>query len=221
MRIAVADTGEGLLPEVAPHIFDRFRQADSTITRQYGGLGLGLAIVRHIVELHGGSVQASSDGPGLGTTVTVRLPVARPAGGPVERGAGGAAVPLGGTLSGLRILVVDDEYDARELLAAVLETAGATVTLVGSAGEALETLSKHPADVLLSDLAMPQRDGYDLMAELRTRGLAAGMVTVALSAQARPEDRERALAVGFDAHVAKPVDPGALAQTIRVLARRR
>jgi signal transduction histidine kinase/CheY-like chemotaxis protein len=222
VRMAVTDTGEGLLPEVAPHIFDRFRQADSTITRQYGGLGLGLAIVRHIVELHGGTVQAASEGPGLGTTVTVLLPVAGPEGSPEKRGPSGAAMPaaLGGTLSDLRILVVDDEYDARELLATVLETAGATVTLVGSAGEAIEALAKQPADVLLSDLAMPQRDGYDLMAELRTRGLAAGMVSVALSAQARPEDRERALAVGFHAHVPKPVDPEALAETICRLTRR-
>ena len=223
VRITVSDTGEGLLPEIAPHIFDRFRQADSTITRQYGGLGLGLAIVRHIVELHGGTVQASSEGPGLGTTMTVRLPVAGPASSPEDQARRrGAARPaaLGGTLDDLRILVVDDEYDARELLSAVLEAAGATVTLVGSAGEALEALAKHPADVLLSDLAMPQRDGYDLMSELRTRGLAGGMVSIALSAQARPEDRERALSVGFDAHIAKPIDPEALAETIRRLVRR-
>jgi signal transduction histidine kinase/ActR/RegA family two-component response regulator len=218
VRLAVTDTGEGLLPEIVPHIFDRFRQADSTITRQYGGLGLGLAIVRHIVELHGGSVQASSEGSGLGTTMTVLLPVPGPAGAPGERGPSGAAsAALAGRLSDLRILVVDDEYDARELLATVLETAGASVTLVGSAGEALEALAKHPADVLLSDLAMPQRDGYDLMGEVNTRGLAAGMVSIALSAQARPEDRERALAVGFHAHVAKPVDPEALVETIRRL----
>jgi CheY-like chemotaxis protein len=207
---------------VAPHIFDRFRQADSTITRQYGGLGLGLAIVRHIVELHGGTVQAGSDGPGLGTTVTVLLPVAGPPGTPEERGRGsGAATPaaFGGTLKELRILVVDDDYDAREFLAAVLEAAGATVTLVSSAAEALESLARHPADVLLSDLAMPQRDGYDLMTEVRTRRLATGMVSIALSAQARPEDRERALAVGFEAHVSKPVDPDALAETIRRLTR--
>jgi signal transduction histidine kinase/ActR/RegA family two-component response regulator len=219
VRIAVSDTGEGLLPEIAPHIFDRFRQADSTITRQYGGLGLGLAIVRHIVELHAGTVQAGSEGPGLGTTVTVRLPVTAPGGPQGPRGAA-LATALSGTLSGLRILVVDDEYDARELLAAVLETAGATVTLVGSAEEAVESLAKHRADVLLSDLAMPRRDGYDLMAELRTRGLAAGMLSIALSAQARPEDRQRALAVGFDSHVAKPVDPEALAETIGRLVRR-
>jgi signal transduction histidine kinase/ActR/RegA family two-component response regulator len=219
VRLAVTDTGEGLVPEIAPHIFDRFRQADSTITRQYGGLGLGLAIVRHIVELHGGSVQASSEGPGLGTTVTVQLPVqAAPSG---SGGLSSAAAPaLGGTLSDLRILVVDDEYDARELLATVLETAGASVTLVGSAGEALESLAKHPADVVLSDLAMPWRDGYDLVAELRTRGLATRLVCIALSAQARPEDRERALAAGFHEHVAKPVDPQALAETIRQLTGR-
>ena len=216
VRIAVTDTGEGLLPEIAPHIFDRFRQADSTITRQYGGLGLGLAIVRHIVELHGGTVQASSAGPGSGTTVTVLLPV--PGGpSPDERVSGAALPSLSGRLSNVRILVVDDEYDARELLATVLETAGATVTLVASAGEALDFLAKHPADVLLSDLAMPQRDGYDLMLELRSRSWDLDMVAIALTAQARPEDRQRALAAGFDAHVAKPVDPEALAETIRRL----
>jgi signal transduction histidine kinase len=222
VRITVADTGEGLLPEIAPHIFDRFRQADSTITRQYGGLGLGLAIVRHIVELHGGTVEASSAGPGLGTTVTVQLPVtgADASGGRERPDVATMPAALGGTLSGLRILVVDDEYDARELVAAVLETAGATVTLVGSTGEALEALAKHPADVLLSDLAMPERDGYDLMSELRTRGLGAGMVSIALSAQARPEDRERALTVGFHAHVPKPVDPEALAEAIHRFTRR-
>jgi signal transduction histidine kinase/ActR/RegA family two-component response regulator len=223
VRLAVSDTGEGLLPDVAPHIFDRFRQADSTITRQYGGLGLGLAIVRHIVELHGGTVQASSAGPGLGTTVTVLLPVAGPAISPADqagRHGGAKPVALGSSLDSLRILVVDDEYDARELLATVLEAAGATVTLVGSAGEALEALTKQPADVLLSDLAMPHRDGFELMSDLMTRGLAGRMVSIALSAQARPEDRERALAVGFDAHVAKPVDPAALAETIRRLSRR-
>jgi CheY-like chemotaxis protein len=221
VRLAVTDTGEGLLPEIVPHIFDRFRQADSTITRQYGGLGLGLAIARHIVELHGGTVQASSEGLGLGTTMTVLLPVSGPAGALEERGPRGAAsAALAGMLSDLRVLVVDDEYDARELLATVLETAGASVTLVGSVSEALEALAKHPADVLLSDLAMPQRDGYDLMGELKTRGLASATVSVALSAQARPEDRERALSAGFHAHVAKPVDPEALVDTIRRLSGR-
>jgi signal transduction histidine kinase/ActR/RegA family two-component response regulator len=223
VRLAVTDTGEGLLPDVAPHIFDRFRQADSTITRQYGGLGLGLAIVRHIVELHGGTVHASSAGPGLGTTVTVLLPVAGPAISPeaqARRRGDAEPAALASSLDALRIVVVDDEHDARDLVAAVLEAAGATVTLVGSASEALEALTKYPADVLLSDLAMPHRDGFELMSDLTTRGLAGRMVSIALSAQARPEDRERALAVGFDAHVAKPVDPEALAETIRRLSRR-
>ena len=224
VRITVTDTGQGLLPDVAPHIFERFRQADSTITRQYGGLGLGLAIVRHIVELHGGAVQATSDGPGLGSTFSVSLPVAGPAVPRPEADArAGTETPvaaLGGTLSDLRVLVVDDEDDARELLMTLLETAGATVTVVGSAAEALDTIAKQAPDVLLSDLAMPLRDGHDLMRELRARGLASGVIAVALSAQARPEDRERALASGFHAHVAKPVDPAALAAVIRSLARR-
>jgi CheY-like chemotaxis protein len=178
-----------LLPDVAPHIFERFRQADSTIRRRYGGLGLGLAIVRHIVELHGGTVQASSEGPGLGSTFFVSLPVAGPAVAREETspsGRRGTPAALGGTLSNLRVLVVDDEDDAREVLTAMLETAGATVTVVGSASEALDAVAKRAPDVLLSDLAMPLRDGYDLMHELSARGLADGVVAVALSAQARP-----------------------------------
>jgi len=224
VRITVTDTGQGLLPDVAPHIFDRFRQADSTITRQYGGLGLGLAIVRHIVELHGGAVQATSDGPGLGSTFSVSLPVAGPAVAHAEPDArAGTDTPvaaLGETLGDLHVLVVDDEDDARELLMTLLETAGATVTVVGSVAEALDTIAKQTPDVLLSDLAMPLRDGHDLMRELRARGLATGVIAVALSAQARPEDRERALASGFHAHVAKPVDPAVLAAVIRSLAGR-
>jgi signal transduction histidine kinase len=225
VRITVADTGQGLLPDVAPHIFERFRQADSTITRQYGGLGLGLAIVRHIVELHGGTVQAASEGPGLGSTFSVSLPVAGPALArdptSASADAGTPMAALGSTLSRLRVLVVDDERDARELLATLLETAGATVTVVSSAAEALDAVAKQPPDVLLSDLAMPLRDGYDLMREVRARGAADGVVAVALSAQARPEDRERALASGFHAHVAKPVDPATLAAVIRNLVGRR
>jgi PAS domain S-box-containing protein len=221
-QITVTDTGEGLLPDVAPHIFDRFRQADSTITRQYGGLGLGLAIVRHIVELHGGTVDAASEGPGRGTTITVRVPVAR---SPVAGDVGAATRRLAsdviaGALRDLRVLVVDDEYDARELLAAVLEAAGAAVTVVASADEALRALAKQPADVLLSDLAMPQRDGYELMRAARERGLVERLATIALSAQARPEDRQRALAAGFDSHVAKPVEPEAIVAEIRRLMHR-
>jgi signal transduction histidine kinase len=222
VRICVADTGEGLLPEVAPYIFERFRQADSTMTRHYGGLGLGLAIVRHIVQLHGGTVEAASDGPGRGTTVTVLLPIAGPAAFPERTVADpNAGATLSGTLSDLRVLVVDDEHDARDVLATMLETAGATVTIVSSAGEALDLLAKRQTDVLLSDLAMPERDGYDLMRDVRARRLGDGVVAIALSAQARPEDRDRALGAGFDAHMPKPVDPMVLAAEIRRLAGRR
>jgi CheY-like chemotaxis protein len=220
--VSVADTGEGLLPDVAPYIFERFRQADSTITRQYGGLGLGLAIVRHIVELHGGSVRAASDGPGLGTTVSVLLPVAPPAVAPVDMvGPRARSAPIAGTLGGLRVLVVDDEADARDLLTTMLETAGAVVSVVGTAAGALDALAKQRPDLLLSDLAMPLHDGYDLMREARGRGVAEGVAAIALSAQARPEDRARALAAGFDAHVAKPVDPDVLVAEIRSLIGRR
>jgi len=223
-QITVTDTGEGLLPEVAPHIFERFRQADSTITRQYGGLGLGLAIVRHIVELHGGAVRASSEGPGLGTTFSVEIPLAGP---PAARGArsaprAGAPDGVAGALRHLRVLIVDDEPDARDLLAAMLETAGALVTVAASAAEALDALGKKAQDVLLSDLAMPQRDGYELMRDARASGLAGGgIVAIALSAHARPEDRQRALAAGFHAHVSKPVELEAIVAEIRRLTRRR
>jgi CheY-like chemotaxis protein len=167
-------------------------------------------------------VEAASAGPGLGTTITVRLPLA----GPVragERAPAGPAIDaagIGDALRGLRVLVVDDEGDARDLLAAMLEGAGATVTVARSAGDALQALAGRPADVLLSDLAMPRGDGYELMREVRARGLADGLVAVALSARARPEDRERARAAGFHAHVAKPVEPEALAATLRRLVGR-
>jgi signal transduction histidine kinase/ActR/RegA family two-component response regulator len=222
VELTVADTGSGMSPETAPFIFDRFHQADSTITRQHGGLGLGLAIVRHIVELHGGSVRAASPGLGQGTTVTVVLPLAGPAlRVDVVAPAPPAPALVPDALAGVRVLVVDDEPDSRELVAAVLERTGADVATAISADEALRLLDKHAPEVLVSDLAMPERDGYALLRELRERGRTATLATVALSAQARPEDRRRALEAGYDAHIAKPVEPAALAMLVRALVEKR
>ncbi len=219
--LTVADTGDGLAPDVAPHIFDRFRQADSTITRQYGGLGLGLSIVRHIVERHGGSVQATSEGVGRGTTFTVTLPIGGPVSDAPIAGAptpGPAAKDL---LTGLRILVVEDEPDTRELVTVVLKAAGADVAGAGSTDEALRHADERAPDVVVSDLAMPARDGYALLRALHGRGLARGLVTIALTAHARREDRERALGAGYDAYVTKPVEPAALAALVRELVEKR
>jgi PAS domain S-box-containing protein len=221
LRLTVADTGDGLAPEVAPHIFDRFRQADSTITRQYGGLGLGLSIVRHIVERHGGTVQATSDGPGHGTTFTVTLPI----GGPLsDAPVGVARTPSPAaedSLAGVQVLVVDDDPDTRELVTEILKAAGAEVSAAGSTDEALRRADEGAPDVLVSDLAMPARDGYALLRALHGRGLAGGLVTIALTAHARREDRERALGAGYDAYVTKPVEPAALAALVKELVEKR
>jgi len=221
LRLTVADTGDGLAPEVAPHIFDRFRQADSTITRQYGGLGLGLSIVRHIVERHGGTVQATSDGPGHGTTFTVTLPI----GGPLsDAPIGVARTPSPAaedSLAGVRVLVVDDDLDTREMVTEILKAAGAEVSAAGSTDEALRRADDGAPDVLVSDLAMPTRDGYALLRALHGRGMAGGLVTIALTAHARREDRERALGAGYDAYVTKPVEPAALAALVKELVEKR
>ena len=221
LRLTVADTGDGLAPEVAPHIFDRFRQADSTITRQYGGLGLGLSIVRHIVERHGGTVQATSEGPGHGTTFTVTLPI----GGPLSDAPIGAArtpsPAAEDSLAGVRVLVVDDEPDTREMVTEILKAAGAEVSAAGSTDEALRRADEGAPDVLVSDLAMPARDGYALLRALHGRGMAGGLVTIALTAHARREDRERALGAGYDAYVTKPVEPAALAALVKELVEKR
>jgi PAS domain S-box-containing protein len=221
LRLTVVDTGDGLAPEVAPHIFDRFRQADSTITRQYGGLGLGLSIVRHIVERHGGTVQATSEGPGHGTTFTVTLPI----GGPLsDAPIGVARTPSRAaedSLAGVRVLVVDDDPDTRELVTEILKAAGAEVSAAGSTDEALRRADEGAPDVLVSDLAMPARDGYALLRALHGRGMAGGLVTIALTAHARREDRERALGAGYDAYVTKPVEPSALAALVKELVEKR
>jgi signal transduction histidine kinase/CheY-like chemotaxis protein len=220
VEIVVADNGAGIRPEFLPYVFDRFRQADAGTRRRYGGLGLGLAIVRHLVELHGGTVDVQSAGEGQGATFRVQLPArdrqATAVAAPLPRSASAAAPRR---LDGVQVLVVDDQADARELFAQILEAAGARVQAVSSASEALARLIAGTFDVLLSDIEMATMDGYELIRVVRTdarlhrRPLAA----VALTAYARTADRRRALDAGFDEHVAKPVDPHTLVSTIASL----
>ena len=227
--VRVSDTGQGIAPEFLPHVFDRFRQADMGTTRRHGGLGLGLSIVRHLVELHGGEVTAESAGPGLGARFTIRLPLKSvpPPQPPArqteaEREAAPGAADASATLAGKCVLLVEDETDAREMLKAFLEGCGARVRAVGSAAEAWESLEGAGCDVLVSDIGMPEEDGYSLIARVRERDARRGGLTpaVALSAYARDEDRARSLSAGFDAHVPKPVEPAELLSIVAVLARR-
>jgi signal transduction histidine kinase/CheY-like chemotaxis protein len=226
-RIEVTDSGKGIDPEFLPYVFDRFRQADSSSTRAHGGLGIGLALVRHLVELHGGSVEARSAGPGLGSTFAIHLPV----GGPATADEGVAPVPaatvsrasLTGlpSLRGLRVLVVDDESDARELLGVILRGKGADVEPVASVADALAAFAEARPDVLVSDISMPDADGYELIRRLREgEGDAALTPAIALTAYARDRDRERALASGFQLHLAKPVEPDDLVLAVANLAGR-
>lgn len=225
-EVQVSDTGAGIRPDFLPYVFDRFRQAESTITRSHGGLGLGLSIVRHLVELHGGSVAVQSEGEGKGAVFAVRLPV-RPSiseGGIVtERVDAAARVwdnPL--LLGSVRVLIVEDEEDTRELLIASLQQCGAEVTAAASVAEALASLDRELPDVLVSDLAMPEEDGYSLIRKVRARDPEAGgrIPAAALTAYARAEDRVRALASGFQRHLPKPVDPADLISMVASLAGR-
>ena len=230
-RITVADSGEGIGEEFLPFVFDRFRQADSTFARQHGGLGIGLAIVRHLVEMHGGSVAVDSQGKGKGSTFTVSFPL-------LASGWNGGSnfEPLNPEhqpsleerldLAGVSVMIVDDERDAREVLVAILELRGAEVIAASSASEAVERLSRATngsmPDVLVSDIGMPFEDGFDLISRVRAMGPERGgnIPAIALTAYARAEDRARVLAAGFQRHVAKPVEPSSLARAVASLARR-
>jgi signal transduction histidine kinase/ActR/RegA family two-component response regulator len=213
-EIVVRDTGVGISAETLPHVFDRFRQADSSTTRRHGGLGLGLAIVRHLVELHGGTIVAESAGENQGTVMRIRLPLAagqvdsQP---PRPTTASGAA-KAGRQLEGTRILIVDDDPDVREFLATALTLAGAEVTSAASVDDALARRARAAPAVIVTDLAMPDRDGFALLQALRASGVTTPVI--ALTALAGATDRQRVLAAGFDAHLAKPIDPPSLIAAI-------
>jgi PAS domain S-box-containing protein len=227
VHIRVADDGRGIPPAFLPHVFERFRQAESSSTRTQSGLGLGLSIVRSVVESHGGTVSVASAGEGRGTTFVVQLPLRPQQAVPQEVPAeispkrGTPSLAEAPALDGLHALLVDDEADARELLTLVLEQAGAQVTAVSSAADALRELGEHGYDVLVSDVGLPGEDGYSLIQKVRALdGERANLPAAALTGFASTEDGRRAVAAGFQVHVAKPVEPGRLVLTVAQLAGR-
>jgi PAS domain S-box-containing protein len=213
VEIIVEDTGVGIRADFLPHVFDRFRQADPSTTRRYGGLGLGLSIVKNLVELHGGSVRVKSAGENQGSTFIVSLPIshvrAQTESHRFRAEVGSSSVIEVPRLDGVRVLVVDDEADGRALIARILEDRGAKVVSTARAVEAIQRVSDEPFDVVLSDIGMPDMDGYELIRELRSRETAtarARIAAVAITAYARPEDRQRALLAGYQMHIAKPIE---------------
>jgi PAS domain S-box-containing protein len=222
-EIGVTDTGVGIHSDVLPFIFDRFRQADSSTTRSHGGLGLGLSIVRQIVELHGGTVTASSQGPGQGATFTIRLPLDAEVAAPSSSDAAAPELPAAAApstaLDGRTILVVEDHDDAREMVSSIIAAAGAVAISATSAAEALRLFAERAPDLLVADLGLPGEDGYTLLQRIRAMDApeARGLPAVALTAYARPADREHALAAGFQRYVTKPVDPQELVAVLSAL----
>jgi CheY-like chemotaxis protein len=214
VEIAVADTGHGITAEFLPFVFDRFRQADSTSTRQHGGLGLGLAIARHLIEIHGGSIEAKSPGDGKGATFTVKLPLVGTRVASLttldtkidaeleskER------LQLQEVLAGLDVLIVDDDKDTLDLLSAALAQRGANVSAASSAAEAIALIKTSKPDVLVSDIAMPGEDGYELMQKVIALDVASRIPAIAITAYAKEEDKERALAAGYWRYLSKPVE---------------
>jgi PAS domain S-box-containing protein len=213
LRIEIRDTGVGIAPAFLPHVFERFRQADSRATRLHGGLGLGLAIAKHLVELHGGEIHAHSDGPGAGTTVSVHLPVAAGLHSRIDADVHLAAAPF--LLTGATLLVVDDQADSREMIAALLERHGATILQCESAEGALAILATATVDVLIADIAMPHIDGHELIRRARASGCL--VPAIAVTAFARSDDRRRTIESGYTNCLAKPVDAHALARTVHGL----
>jgi CheY-like chemotaxis protein len=224
VAITVRDTGIGIRPEFITHVFERFRQADASTTRRHGGLGLGLSIVKHLVEQHGGIVRVESAGEGQGASFTLELPLAQ-AQTPASRHGQGRQQPrpAPGTpeftlrdLSGVSVLVVDDDRDARELIARILADCQARVATAANAREALALFKAHPPDLLISDLGMPEVDGFELLGWVRALGREHGgrVPAIALTAFARSEDRLRALEAGFSAHISKPVEPNELVAAV-------
>ena len=232
LEVSIADTGEGISPEFLPFVFDRFRQQDASTTRKHGGLGLGLAIVKQLVELHGGSIRVDSPGQGQGTTFRVLLPLSVVVPAPVlddpERRhpqSGGVTVPIPAdrlNLAGVKVLVVDDEADARALVQRLLADRGAVVQAAGSAAEALALLSLQRPDVLVSDIGMPEEDGYAFIRQVRALSAEQGGSTpaVALTAYARSEDRLKVILAGFQMHMAKPVEAAELLALVASLTGR-
>jgi CheY-like chemotaxis protein/two-component sensor histidine kinase len=222
--LSVVDTGQGITAEFLPHIFERFRQADSSITRHHGGLGLGLSIARQLVELHGGDISAASAGVNQGSTFTVTLPIAP---GDLPRRESGSEIPPPAdargrrSLHGCKVLLVEDEQDARELVEGILRLAGAIVLAVDSAAAAMRVFDPFQPDVLLSDIGMSGASGYDLIRQLRASSSVAmrDVPAIALTAFARPEDRARAREAGFQQHLSKPIDNDALIAAVLGSAR--
>jgi CheY-like chemotaxis protein len=223
-RLTVRDTGQGIDPAFLPHVFETFRQADATATREHGGLGLGLAIAKQLVELHGGTIHAHSDGLGRGSTFEVVLPSTIegrrdvPPAAPTPTAAATAPALL---LQDIRVLVVEDDDDARALLAMGLETYGARVTTASSAAEGLALVDREIPDVILSDIGMPGEDGYSFIRRVRARPPAAGgnVPAVAITAYASAADRDAALTAGYQAHFAKPIEMSAVATLVAALGR--
>lgn len=222
VQLAVADTGEGIAPTFLPHVFDRFRQADGTTTRRHGGLGLGLSIVKNLVELHGGSIRALSSGKDRGSTFVVTLPITTPTRAAdaahthhVVTAAEEEAEPCEIRLDGLKVLVIDDEPDAREVVRRFLETCGARVALANSVDDAMRTLPAQESDVIISDIGMPGQDGYELIRRVRALSNDQRLIpAIALTAFARAEDNRRAVDAGYNAHLAKPVTRTSLLRTV-------
>ncbi len=219
VQIQVIDTGKGILPDFLPYVFEHFRQEDGATTRKFGGLGLGLAIVRQLIELHGGTVFAESPGEGLGATFTVRLPLLNDDSSRQDEAAVNSSLSPDMSslpLARLRILVVDDEPDSRDFVAFVLEESGAEVISLSSAAEALESIAQTAPDLLVSDIGMPHMDGYMLIRHIRTQ-LAPqnrGLVAIALTAYAGEANERQILQAGFDKHLSKPIDPTELIATV-------
>jgi len=227
VAIRVTDTGKGIDPQFLPHVFDPFRQEDASHTRSRGGLGLGLAITRQLVELHGGNVEAHSDGEGLGATFVVHLPVAAvastldPAPPTTRQIRLESSFERPKQLRGIRVLVVDDEEDSRQLVRAILDDCGCIVTLAGSVAEAMRSLAESVPDLLISDIGMPHEDGYDLIRQVRALPAAStgNLPAAALTAYARTEDRRRVLNAGYSMHIPKPVEPSELVAVVVSLTR--
>jgi CheY-like chemotaxis protein len=226
VRLRVTDTGEGIRPEFLPSVFDRFRQAHSGATRTHGGLGLGLSIVKQLVEMHGGTVRAESAGEGLGATFVVDLPPPPPDDAaappePPEQPVVPATTATDAALGGVRILVVDDDTDGRELVEIALARRGATVIAASSAAEALHAFVAHRPDVVISDVGLPEQDGLSLMREIRARASDGSRRTpaIALTAYASTRDQARAIEAGFDAHLAKPAELSELSALVARLVR--